>query len=122
MHRVVIASAALLAAFLATDASAKNPSGLYGIVMEGPTQPVCRAEESCDRPAANLRLRVVRSGMTVASVRTDGRGHYRVALRPGRYAIRLMRPGLGWIVEPSRVTVPVGRYTRVNLYRDTGIR
>ena len=122
MRRAILALAALLAAVLAADASAKNPSGLYGTVTEGPIRPVCRTDELCNRPAANLRLRFVRSGMTVAAVRTDGRGHYRIALRPGRYAVRLMRTGIGSIVEPTHVTVPSTRYARVNFYRDTGIR
>jgi hypothetical protein len=117
--RRVLGSAALLAAFLAADAGA---SGLYGTVREGPIRPVCQAGTSCDRPAANLRLRFVRNGMTVAAVRTDGRGRYRIALRPGRYAVRAAANGLGSIVKPSPVTVPAGRYARVNFYRDTGIR
>jgi hypothetical protein len=117
--RKALGSAAFLAALLTADASA---SGLYGIVSEGPTEPVCRANARCDRPAANVRLRFVRNGMTVAAVCTDDRGRYRIALRPGRYAVRLAASGIGSIMEPSHVTVPSSRYARVNLYRDTGIR
>jgi hypothetical protein len=119
--RRVLGSAALLAAFLAADVNASS-SGLYGSVREGPIQPVCRTNARCDRPAADLRLRFVRNGMTVAATRTDGRGRYRVALRPGRYAVRAAANGLGSIVEPSHVTVRAARYVRVDLYRDTGIR
>jgi hypothetical protein len=119
--RRALGSAALLVAFLAADAGA-SASGLYGTVREGPIRPVCRANTSCDRPAANLRLRFVRNGMTVAAVRTDDRGRYRVALHPGRYAVRSAASGVGSIVEPSHVTVPAARYARVNFYRDTGVR
>jgi hypothetical protein len=122
MRRIVVGAAALLTAFLAADGSAKNESGVYGTVREGPTKPVCRLHEPCDRPAANLRLRFVRQGMTVAAVRTDGRGRYRVALRPGRYAVRLLPGRLAWTVEPTHVTVPAARYARVDFHRDTGIR
>jgi hypothetical protein len=118
--RRALGAAALFAAFLAADASA-SPSGLYGRVMEGTTQPVSRAKASCDRPAVNLRLRFVRNGMTVAATRTDDRGRYRISLRPGRYAVRAATNGVGSIVEPSQVTVPAARYARVNLYRDTGM-
>jgi hypothetical protein len=117
--RRALGAAAILAAFLAADAGA---SGLYGTVREGPTKPVCRTSTSCDRLAANLRLRFVRNGMTVAATRTDERGRYRIALRPGRYAVRSAGSGLGSMVEPSHVAVPAGRYARVNFYRDTGIR
>lgn len=122
MIRRVLGTAALLAAFLAADGSARSTSGLYGTVREGPTKPVCRVNERCDRPAANLRLRFVRNGMTVAAVRTDESGRYRVALRPGRYAVRSAAGGVGSIVEPSDVRVPRRGYARVNFYRDTGIR
>lgn len=119
MIRRALGWAALLAAFLAADAGA---SGLYGTVREGPIRPVCQAGTSCDRPAAKLRLRFVRNGMTVASARTDDHGRYRVALRRGRYAVRAAGNGLGSLVKPSPVTVPADRYTRVDFYRDTGIR
>jgi Carboxypeptidase regulatory-like domain len=119
--RSALGTAAILAAFLAADASA-SAGGLYGTVREGPTQPVCRTNARCDRPAAKLRLRFVRNGMTVAATRTDDRGRYRISLRPGRYAVRAATNGVGSIVEPSQVTVPAARYARVNLYRDTGMR
>jgi hypothetical protein len=60
--------------------------------------------------------------MTVAATRTDARGRYRVALRPGRYAVRSAANGVGSFVEPSHVAVPAGRYARVSFYRDMGIR
>jgi hypothetical protein len=119
MIRRVLGAAAVLAAFFAADAGA---SGLYGTVREGPTRPVCRADERCDRLAANLRLRFVRNGMTVAAVRADARGRYRISLRPGRYAVRSAPSGLGSIVEPTHVTVLAGRFRRVDFHRDTGIR
>jgi hypothetical protein len=123
MRRTALALATVLAATLAADTGAGPSSGLYGTVIEGPTKPVCRVDEPCDRPAPNLRLRFLRSGRTVATVRTDKRGRYRIALLPGRYAVRLL-PSLrvGGIVEPNRLTVPRGRFALVDFYRDTGIR
>jgi hypothetical protein len=120
--RRLLGAAGVLAALLAANATAATGSGLYGTVIEGPVRPVCKVGVRCDRPAANLRLRFVRNGMTVAAARTDSRGRYRVALRPGRYSIRTAGMGIASLLKPSDVTVPAGRYSRVNLYRDTGIR
>jgi Carboxypeptidase regulatory-like domain len=120
--RRLLGVAWLLAALAAATASAGTAGGLYGTVTEGPVRPVCQANERCDRPAAHLRLRFVRNGMTVAAARTDSRGRYRVTLRPGRYSVRSAGTGLGSVVKPSDVTVRADRYARVNLYRDTGIR
>jgi hypothetical protein len=120
--RRLLGVAWLVAALATATASAGTRSGLYGTVTEGPIRPVCTVGVRCDRPAANLRLRFVRNGMTVAAARTDSRGRYRVALRPGRYSVRSAGTGLGSVVKPSELTVPAGRYARVNLYRDSGIR
>jgi hypothetical protein len=120
--RRLLGAAGVLAALVAANATAATASGLYGTVTEGPVRPVCERAERCNRPAAHLRLRFVRNGMTVAATRTDALGRYRIALRPGRYAVRSAGTGIGSIVKPSDVAVPAGRYARVNLYRDTGIR
>jgi hypothetical protein len=59
----------------------------------------------------------------VSSARTSATGWYRVALAPGRYAVRLPgKPALGRIVKPQTARVLRGRYSRVDFSIDTGIR
>ena len=104
-------------------ASGATGSGLRGLVTRGPIMPVCMVDQPCDEPAANVRLVFVRSGTVVARARTSETGRYRVALAPGRYAVRLPgKPAIGRIVKPQTVRVLRGRYSRVDFSIDTGIR
>jgi hypothetical protein len=86
---------------------------LHGVVMRGPTKPVCEMTTPCDEPAAHVVLLFARNGTTVR-VRTDASGHYTVRLRPGTWSIRVPR------VQPATVAVRLA--TRVDLFIDTGIR
>jgi hypothetical protein len=95
-------------------------SGLFGQATKGPLTPVCREGVPCDGPAGHAKLVFLRGDRTVARTRTDAGGAYRIALRPGRYSIK-SRIGFG-SVKPSMVTVPHGRFARVDLSLDTGIR
>jgi hypothetical protein len=83
--------------------------------------PVCRAGERCEEPAPRVLLRFSRNGATV-SARTDARGRYRVRLAPGRYAIRTDQQPFGTTPDPASGRVVRGRFTRVDLRIDTGIR
>lgn len=104
-------------------ASGATGSGLHGIVTRGPIMPVCMVDQPCDEPAANVQLVFVRNGVVVSRVRTNATGRYRLALSPGRYAVRLPgKPGLGRIVKPQTARVLRGLYTRVDFSIDTGIR
>ena len=105
------------------SASGATGSGLHGLVTRGPIMPVCMVDQPCDEPAANVRLVFLRNGVVVSRVRTNATGRYRVALAPGRYAVRLPgKPALGRVVKPQTARVLRGRYSRVDFSIDTGIR
>jgi hypothetical protein len=116
----LLGSAVILSAGAASGATV---SGLRGLVTRGPIMPVCMVDQPCDEPAANVRLVFLRNGVVVSRARTGPTGWYRVALAPGRYAVRLPgKPVLGRIVKPQTVRVLRGRYSRVDFSIDTGIR
>jgi hypothetical protein len=116
----LLGSAVILSAGAASGATV---SGLRGLVTRGPIMPVCMVDQPCDEPAANVRLVFLRNGVVVSRARTGATGWYRVALAPGRYAVRLPgKPVLGRIVKPQTVRVLRGRYSRVDFSIDTGIR
>jgi hypothetical protein len=71
-----------LALLGSTSAPASPPSGLRGLVTRSPITPVCIQGIPCSAPAKNTTLVFSRVGRSV-STRTDGTGHYRVALAPG---------------------------------------
>jgi hypothetical protein len=125
MKRIFLTIVLLAASALPLTAAAgggTNPSGLRGLVMRGPVQPVCRVNEPCDVPAVGVTLRFSRSGRVVARATTNQKGWYRVLLKPGRYSVRTNRRGPEAMPTPASVTVPRGRIARRDLSLDTGIR
>jgi hypothetical protein len=94
-------------------------SGLVGYVGRGPTSPNCSVTEPCFRPA-KVTLQFWRLGrLRVIAATKAATGKYRIALRPGRYTVRISRD-LGFI-KPSTVRVPVGQFKRVDFTISTGI-
>jgi hypothetical protein len=123
--RVVAAMLAALAIASAPAgaASAGDPaSGLRGVVMRGPTSPVCIEEEPCEEPAAGVVLRFSRAGTTVARVKTGPRGRYEVRLPRGTYTVTTPHRRVGVGLSPRVVRVPKGRVARVDFHLDTGIQ
>ena len=111
------------AAVLAGGALGATRSGLHGLVTRGPILPVCMMDQPCDEPAANVQLLFLRNGVVVSRARTSATGTYRLALAPGRYAVKLPgKPGIGRNVKPQTVRVLRGRNIRVDFSIDTGIR
>jgi hypothetical protein len=112
--------------FTATLAEASTPlrphSGLHGVVLRGPTKPVCMESEPCEEPAVGVVLQFRRAGRLVAEVKTGRAGAYIVRLRPGIYAVVTPRRRIGTGLTPRVVRVPRGNLTRVNFHLDTGIQ
>jgi hypothetical protein len=122
VRALVLGTAVLaLASASAGAADSRTASGLRGVVMRGPTSPICH-DDSCETPAKGLVLQFRRDGRIKAQVRTSETGRYLVRLRPGRYAVTspALRP---WQrLTPQLVRVPRGRLGRVDLHLDTGVQ
>jgi hypothetical protein len=115
--------ATLAATFtFAAPAVPGGTSGLHGIVMRGPTKPVCRVNDSCEVPARGLVLRFSRGGAVKAEVKTSRSGTYSVKLPSGRYTVTTPRRGPGTGLMPRIVRVPRARMGRVDFHLDTGIQ
>jgi hypothetical protein len=115
---------ALVAVTLVGAAGATtSPSGLRGLVMRGPVTPVCAAEQPCDAPAKGVVLVFSNNDRVVGRATTNTQGWYRVALRPGVYAVRTgSTQTVGLRLSPVRATVSLNHYRRVDFSIDTGIR
>jgi hypothetical protein len=94
-------------------------SGLYGTVTRGPITPVCQDGVPCSAPYANATLVFSRPSVT-RRVTTDAKGKYRISLAPGRWSLRVKDAHFGW--KATAVWVPRGRYAKLNVSVDTGIR
>lgn len=98
-------------------------SGLHGVVMRGPTTPVCRIGVPCSEPAAGAVLVFSRNGAVAARVRAGAHGRYTVRLRPGLYAVSLpSAPRIGRGLSPAHARVRSGVLGRLDFEIDTGIR
>jgi hypothetical protein len=118
----VIVAALVLASVAAGVGESASISGLRGVVMRGPTKPVCFEGEPCEAPAAGLTLRFSRAGAMIAQVRTGPAGGYSVRLRAGVYTVSTPTARPSSQLTPRRVLVPVGRMARVDFHLDTGIQ
>ncbi|HEX7255587.1 MAG TPA: hypothetical protein VF236_06630 [Gaiellaceae bacterium] len=116
----VLAALALVPAAVGGATPDGLASGLRGVVMRGPTNPICDDREPCEEPAAGVILRFARAGHVVARVKTSPNGLYRVRLRPGRYTVTTPRRVAG--LMPRVVRVPVRRFARVDFQLDTGMQ
>lgn len=118
----VLGLATLALTSTVAGASSGLASGLHGVVMRGPTRPVCRVNEPCEERAKGLLLQFKRDGKVRAQVRTNDRGRYSVILRPGRYVATTphLRPSQD--LTPHLVSVPRGRPVRADFHLDTGIQ
>jgi hypothetical protein len=122
MLRALQLTCAVCALAVVPAAPARDSSGLHGVVTRGPTTPVCLVGVPCTEPAAGILLTFTRPGAPARSVRTGTRGGYRIRLAPGAYSVRTSAAPFGRIPKPARVRVPRGRFARVDLSIDTGIR
>lgn len=95
---------------------------LHGVVMRGPTAPVCRVSAPCNAPAVGAVLAFVRDGRVAARARAGKGGRYSVRLPVGVYSVRqLPSPKIGFRLRPAVVRVRAGS-TRADFFIDTGIR
>jgi hypothetical protein len=120
------AAVATVAACGAQSSGSAVSSGLYGTVRVSPASPICVGGSSCTKPARHFKFTFSAGGRTV-SVTTDARGHYRVRLAHGRYAVRGHPGPAGNVapksgITPSVVVVPAGRFARSDFVYDSGIR
>jgi len=93
---------------------------LHGVVMRGPTKPVCEMTTPCSEPAAHVKLVFQRPGVYYVTT-TDSHGRYVLRLRRGTYTVRISPvPRIGRGIEPT--TVVVRAAMRADFLIDTGIR
>ena len=121
MRVVALTLAALALAPSLAGAAPQLRSGLRGVVMRGPTKPVCLENEPCEAVGVVLHFGC-RAGQFVAQVKTGARGGYIVGLRPGAYVVSTPLRRVGSMLAPRSARVPQGRVARVNFHIDTGIQ
>jgi|KBSSwiStaDraftv2_1062776.scaffolds.fasta_scaffold4573699_1 hypothetical protein len=99
-------------------------SGLHGIVMKGPTQPVCRVGQPCSAPAqVTLLFRRTGPAPRLYRTRSTATGAYRITLPAGYYTVTTAEKiGITRNLRPQRVHVRAAHQDALNFHIDTGIR
>jgi hypothetical protein len=100
---------------------ASGDAGLAGTVLVSPASPVCRTDNSCTRPARGLTLMFVRGGRSYET-KTDGKGHYSIALSPGAYRVQVPGARLRTSLTPRKARVKSGGFGKLDFRYDPGIR
>lgn len=119
-----------------TGASSSTSTGtviqgvVTGYVTVGPSQPVCRANQSCnvDMTGYSLVFQMcsgISNCQTTKAVLSPS-GHYAVLLNPGTHSVTGLDPSCPWVgcsaAFPKSVTVQGGLQLVFNIDIDTGIR
>ena len=100
-------------------------SGIRGRVVYGPVAEcaVRDGQEDCYRPyEATIRIRRSRHGRVIRRVQSNAKGRFRVELAPGRYVLDPVNHGRFPHADRKTVHVACGRYTRVRIQYNSGIR
>jgi hypothetical protein len=125
VSRSLCAGAAVVAVGIGTAAAAPAPvnSGVRGLVLYGPTCPVQRAGQTCERPyQATIVFRREPSRRIVARGHSGADGRFTVHLRAGRYLVA-PRNGVPYPRAQSQtVSVSSHHFTAVTIHFDSGIR
>jgi hypothetical protein len=98
-------------------------SGIEGQVLIGPMCPVVQPGQECpDQPyRATLTVKSP-NGVQIVQFQTDEQGRFSIPLVPGEYILHPESPtGIPYAGDQSFV-VETGRYTRITVNYDSGIR
>ncbi len=108
----------------AASATSRPPdSGVRGRVLYGPTCPVQRPGQTCERPyRATLVFRREPGNRLALRLRTAADGRFTAHLTPGRYRLEPRNGNPYPQARSVTVSVHPGSFTRVTVRYDSGIR
>jgi hypothetical protein len=101
-------------------------TGIMGQVTIGPACPVMQVDSPCpDRPfQAVLTVTDPLGEKTIATLRTDASGYFRLALPPGDYRLvpQTPSPAAPPRAQPMPFRLKAGQWLELNVTYDSGIR
>ncbi|MEI7760817.1 MAG: hypothetical protein WCJ67_08610 [Thermoleophilia bacterium] len=107
----------------ATSATAAvDGANVRGQLLKGPLRPVAHVGEPNQAPASGVGLAFYRGGSLVTSLVTGKAGRFSLKLKPGVYAIRMVKASRFSRLSPVTFRVAEGRRVVLALNLDTGIR
>jgi len=123
---VIVCTVCAVGAAMFATASAvttRTDSGLRGQVLYGPTCPVQRPGQTCERPYQAIIV-VTRAGTrgVIARVGTSADGRFTVRLLAGRYLVKATGRTAYPRLWSRAVSVTAHRFTLLTVRLDSGIR
>jgi hypothetical protein len=98
-------------------------SGIEGQVLIGPMCPVVQAGQECPDEPYQATLTVKnRDGLQIVQFQTDDQGRFSVPLVPGEYILHPESPNGIPFASDQSFSVGTGRFTRIDVHYDSGIR
>jgi hypothetical protein len=108
------------------DETSRAESGIEGQAVITPTSPVLRTNMPRPDPApfeTGLVVVTAAEGREVARLKTGSDGRFRVALPPGNYIIKPLTENRRWPRGGEQeVTVTAGKFSRITVMFDSGMR
>lgn len=105
---------------------APQTSGIVGIVTIGPTCPVQNEDSGSycqDKPyEAVVQIKTVDGKTTIAQVKSDKDGMFKINLVPGAYLLMPVNAAVYPRASSQEVTVEKNKFTQVAIEYDSGIR
>lgn len=109
-----------------THASKENiSSGIEGQVLLGPMTAVMRSDRPVPDKPYKAKINILDTDRKkIMEIETDDEGIFKVPLAPGIYIIDPVapKPNLPPYPEPQKVTVNPGKFSKIIVRFDTGIR
>ncbi len=116
----------LLLSALVAPMNAETPApttGIEGSISISPIRPgPSRQGETDSGPLVNVTFDVVKETAVVASFTTDAKGHFRVAVPPGRYTVKMREQKKIGGCRAQTVEITAGGFAKVEWHCDTGMR
>ncbi len=116
---------ALLTFSLAACAAPPTPtdSGVEGQVLIGPMCPVVQEGQECpDQPYQATLTVLSQNGREIVQVQTDEQGRFKIPLAPGEYILHPESPDVLPSASDQNFVVEAGRFTKLVVNYDSGIR
>ena len=115
----------LLIFSLAACAAPPTPadSGVEGQVFVGPMCPVVQEGQECpDQPYQATLTVLSPNGREIVQVQTDEQGRFKIPLAPGEYILHPESPDVLPFASDQIFVVEAGRFTKLVVNYDSGIR
>ena len=117
----------ILGALMLSACTSFNPtptdSGVEGQVLIGPMCPIVQIGQECpDQPYQAVLTVSNSTGERIVQIQTEKDGTFKIPLAPGEYILHPESPNVMPSAQEQSFTVETGKFTKLTVSYDSGIR